>query len=181
MHLNSSLNCINSRNWKWFILYVRIQKWVFCLRKKDFVIKHVSLKNVKFFFHNLCVHCHSKFIPMINQNLSETSSYEQDTDYTILHHVNKACVMVLFTTECWIKKKLDFKQTKFSKSNHDHVILSFHDYIWKHALHSLKFLLKSRFFLFSSTLNSAWKSQAVAIAYNFFANIIGLDIVIFHR
>lgn len=116
---------------------------------------------------------------MINQNLSETSSYEQDTDYTILHHVNKACVMVLFTTECWIKKKLDFKQTKFSKSYHDHVILSFHDYIWKNALHSLKFLLKSRFFLFSSTLNSAWKSQAVAIAYNFFANIIGLDIVIF--
>lgn len=134
------------------------------------------------FFHNLCVHCHSKFIPMINQNLSETSSYEQDTDYTILHHVNKACVMVLFTTECWIKKKLDFKQTKFSKSYHDHVILSFHDYIWKQALHSLKFLLKPRFFfLFSSTLNSAWKSQAVAIAYNFFANIIGLDIVIFHR
>lgn len=52
------------------------------------------------FFHNLCVHCHSKFIRMINQNLSETSSYEQDTDYTILHHVIKACVMVLFTTEC---------------------------------------------------------------------------------
>lgn len=40
-----------------------------------------------------------KAVQMINQNLSQTSSYEQDTEYTILHHVNKGYPRVLFNAD----------------------------------------------------------------------------------